>query len=106
MEVVARLDREIQITTAGCRYGLNELMIPFINENKDKITESVKASASSRMKISGVSSPDIFLIKTQWALCVWLEDETQKQLSVTATVLMDLKTILIQEPHIHGLPHP
>jgi len=81
-------------------------MIPFINENKDKIMESVKASASSSMKISGVSSPDIFLSKTQWALCVWLEDETQKRLSVTATVLMDLKTILIQEPRIHGLPHP
>jgi len=100
------LDREIQIATAGCHYGLNELMNHFTNENKDKITESVKASASASMKISGVNSPDIFLNKTQWALCVSLEVKTQKWLSVTATVLMDLKTILIQEPSIHRLPHP
>ena len=57
--------------------------------------ESVMASASSNTKIYGVSSPDLFLKKTQLALCVSLEDETQKWLSVTATVLMDLKTILI-----------
>jgi hypothetical protein len=61
MEVVDQLDREIQISTAGCHYSFNELMIHFTNDNKDKITESVKASASSSMKISGVSSPDIFL---------------------------------------------
>jgi hypothetical protein len=106
MEAVDQLDRKIQIATAGCHYSLNELMIHFTNDNKHKITVSVKVSASSSMKISGVSSPDIFLNKTQWALCVWLEDETQKWLSHTATVLMDLKTILIQEPSIHRLPHP
>ena len=61
--------------------------------------ESVKASATLALL-------DIFLNKTQWALCVSLQDETQKWLSVTATVLMDLKTILNQEPSIHGLPHP
>jgi hypothetical protein len=106
MEVVDQLDREIQTATAGCHYGLSELMIHFTNENKDKIMESVKASASSSMKISGITSPDTFLSKTQYTLCALLEDETQKWLSVTATVLMDLKTILIQEPSNHGLPHP
>ena len=92
MEVVDQLNREIQTVTAGCHYGLNDLMIHFTNENKDKIMESVKASASSSMKISGVSSLDIFLNKTQWALCILLEDKTWKWLSVTTTVLMDLKT--------------
>jgi len=106
MEVVDQLDWEIQTATAGCHYGLNELMIHFTNENKDKIMESVKTSASSSMKISGVSSPDIFLNKTQWALCVLLEDKTWKWLSVTTTLFMDLKTILNQEPSIHRLPHP
>jgi hypothetical protein len=97
---------KIKIATAGCHYGLNKLMIHFTNENKGKIRETVKASTSSSVKTSGVRSPDIFLNKIQWALCVWLEDETQKWLSLTAAVMMDLRTILVQEPSIHGLPHP
>ena len=38
MEVVDQLDREMQIAAAaGCHYGLNELMIHFINENKERL---------------------------------------------------------------------
>jgi hypothetical protein len=37
MEVVDHLDREIQIAAAGCHYGLNELMIHFTNENKERL---------------------------------------------------------------------
>jgi hypothetical protein len=42
MEVVDQLDREIQIATAGCHYGLNELMIHFTNENKERLREVLR----------------------------------------------------------------
>jgi hypothetical protein len=113
MEVLDHLDSEITIAAVGCHYGLDELMIHFTNEIEENMREKEKASASSSVKISGVSSPDTFLKKVQKALCVWLEDE-QKRLSVTTSVLLekampvkaDLDTVPIQESSIHEPPFP
>jgi hypothetical protein len=70
-------------------YRTNKSTIHFINKNEDKSRRSVKTNAPSSAKISCVSHEQPFLEQTGSALYVWLEDTTQKWLSVSGAVLRE-----------------
>jgi len=101
MEVVDQLDREIQTVTGGCYYGLNFISPIKIKTRLWKMLGPVLHQVRKFLVLAVLTYSSI-----RHALCILLEDKTWKWLSGTTTVLMDLKTILIQQPSIHRLPHP
>jgi hypothetical protein len=58
-------------------------------KNEDKIRGSIKANASSSVKIPYVYHCDPMIEKVERSLYVWLEYETQKGLSVHGTVVRE-----------------
>jgi hypothetical protein len=63
-------------------YWCKGIGYPFHDRNEDEPRGSTKVIAASGTNISLGNRRDPFLEKTKSAFCVWLEDKTQKGLSV------------------------
>jgi hypothetical protein len=77
MSQLDKLDRGIRIDAVRHQCGVNKLMISFTYKNEDKpVLEQVL-----KFLLSDVVTPS--LKNMEMAMCVWLEDEIQKGLSVS-----------------------
>jgi hypothetical protein len=72
---------------AELHFSMNKSMIHYIKKNEDMVRRSINTSAPSSVKISSVSHSEPLLEKMEKALCVWLEDESQKRLLARSTVV-------------------
>jgi hypothetical protein len=70
-------------------YGVNKSIILVIKKNEHNIRGNVNSSAPTSAKITCVSCHDPCLKKTEKALCVQLEDETQNSPSVCGAMVRE-----------------
>uniref|UniRef100_UPI00358EFEB0 putative CENPB DNA-binding domain-containing protein 1 n=1 Tax=Myxine glutinosa TaxID=7769 RepID=UPI00358EFEB0 len=89
VDVLDKLTSGVSASAIGRKYGVNKSTIRYILKNEAKIRGSVRASAPSSAKRSFVSHRDPILEKMENALCVWVEDETQKGMSLSGAVVKE-----------------
>jgi hypothetical protein len=86
------LDSRMSTAGIGCYCGINSL---FHQGNWRQDFVSVKTSDPSGVKMSCVGSHDLWQENMERTLCMWLEEETQKWLSLCDAVVRE-KTVQLR----------
>ena len=72
--MLCKWKRRISTAMVRCHSSVNDLLVPLLKKNEEKIRRNIKASAPTNAKISCVSWQDAFAEKVEKASCVGSED--------------------------------
>ena len=82
VELLDRLSRGESAASVGRHFSVNESIVRCIKKNKKAMRESVAASTVTSTKVV-TQAKDIHIETMEKALNVWLEDNAQKNVSLT-----------------------
>jgi hypothetical protein len=96
--VLDKLERRIRTAAITCHYSVNNVTIDLSIHTKTKPGKPLKHASKHMRKflVYGITKPGFK--KNEWAFCVWLDDEAQKGLSISADVVMKDTTKLYNQP--------
>ena len=88
VDVLDKLDMKSANAAVTCHCSENYMTISFIRKSGESVRGSSWGQCSTERE-NFLSHWDPFLEKTEAALCMWLEDEAQKGLSVSGDIIRE-----------------
>lgn len=87
------LDKKETVASVARKFNLNESSVRTIRQNKDKIRKSIASSVPSCAKTVSYTRSAV-LEKTEKALVMWIEDQTQKKVPLSSAIIREKSTRL------------